>query len=201
MLAETETTTRHDLDDMAFKMDGSGSIELDGQSTTVDVEQYYLDGELHINDPHTGWQTHPEAEFGVGGDIELAAFTDEELITGEEIVERDGEYLITIEIDPDRHHEFFTAGIQNEMMQDVEFADFSQHTTIDTATMAVDPDTETFAWVEYEATTTMDADEMEELGMEPPADDVEFSMTIETRIDFDEFDDPVEVSLPPTGPR
>lgn len=196
MEADLETTTVHDLSEEEYKMTGDGEVEAAGQSESFTVEQYFLDDTVYINDPVGGWESHDNAEFGIGGDIKLLAVTDPSLITGHSVVERDGIHVVSASIEEGRNHDFFTAGIQTDPFEEVEFRDYSKHFSVDEVEYAIEPGSDTLEWIAYELTMELDAEDMEELGLEPPTDDVLFEMEIEAEISFIEFDDEVDIDLP-----
>lgn len=190
------TTTAHDLEGNSFGMEGEGEVLVNGQSQEFDINQWFLEETLHILTPEGQMESHPEAEFGIGGDIKPVAFTDDTILSGEEITEQDGQYAIDISIDQDRLDEFFTGGVQSGAFTDVEFADFAHHWEIHEATFYVDPETDRFTEAAYDASLDLDADDLEDLGVELPAPDVEQEIDVSASFEFYDYDESVDISLP-----
>lgn len=200
MSVTLETTTDHDLVDEAFESSGEAEVSANGQSETSQVEYYYIDEVLYAYFENQGWQSFEGVEFGIGGDINPLAFTDPDLLVGEEVVGLAGDNVVTVSVDEDRKHDFFTEGYQTDLIDEIEFEDFSQHIDIESAKIAVGQESELFERIEYESRLKLDAEEMAEYGMDPQGDDVTLEMETDATITIDEYDDPVDVSLPDDVP-
>lgn len=195
-----ESVTHHDLVDEAFESSGEAEVSANGQSDTIQIEYYYIDEVLYTYDDNQGWQSFEGVEFGIGGDINPLAFTDPDLLVGEEVVGLAGDNVVTVNVDEDRKHDFFTEGYQTDLIDGIEFEDFSQHIDIESAKIAVGQESERFERIEYESQLELDAEEMAEYGMDPQGDDVTLEMGSDATITIDEYDDPVDVSLPDDVP-
>ena len=99
-------------------------------------------------------------------------------------------------IDENRQDDFITEGIQDGPFDGVDFADFAARFTFEEVTARVDPDTGAFSGIDYVSSLDLDADEMEELGVEAPTDDAAMELEFSTVLDITEYDEPVDIELP-----